>query len=113
MCSCRPWAHGGHAGPPADCLIGFAMIILIGCFACCWCRSASSDSVKAHGTAHVSGDQVRRASSKDGFGSDINEIGFECHILPHFNLDTNADLIGYEYKMDSSNPNSNLDTFSI
>ena len=48
--------------------------------------------------------------SKDGFGSDTDEIGSECHLLPHFNPDTivNADLIGYEYKMDSSNP----DTFS-
>ena len=49
--------------------------------------------------------------SKDGFGSDMDEIRFECHFLPHFNPDTNAnaDLIGYEYKTDSSN----LDTFSI
>ena len=45
------------------------------------------------------------------FGSDKDEIGFECHFLPYFNPDTNAntDLIGYEYKTDSSNP----DTFSI
>ena len=52
-----------------------------------------------------------RVHTKDGFGSDTDEIGSECHLLPHFNLDTNAnaDLIGYEYKMDSSNPN----TFSI
>ena len=49
--------------------------------------------------------------AKDGFGSDTDEIGFECHILPHFNSDTNAnaDLIEYEYKTDSSNS----DTFSI
>jgi len=35
--------------------------------------------------------------------------------LPHFNLDTNAntDLIGYEYKTDSSNPVSNPNTFLI
>ena len=48
---------------------------------------------------------------KDGFGSDTDEIGSECHFLPHFNPDTNAnaDIIGYEYKTDSSN----LDTFSI
>ena len=46
---------------------------------------------------------------KDEFGSDTDEIGFECHLLPHFNPDTNANLIGYEYKTDSSNP----DTFSI
>ena len=52
---------------------------------------------------------------KDGFGSDTDEIGSECHFLPHFNRDTNtnADLIGYEYKTDSSNPDTNLDTFSI
>ena len=42
---------------------------------------------------------------------DINEIESEYHFLPHFNPNTNvnADLIGYEYKTDSSNP----DTFSI
>ena len=48
--------------------------------------------------------------NKDGFGSGTDEIGSECHLLPHFNPDTNAnaDLIEYEYKTDSSNP----DTFS-
>ena len=53
--------------------------------------------------------------NKDGFGSDTNEIGSECHLLPHFNPDTNAnaDLVGYEYKTDSSNSDSNPDTFSI
>ena len=52
---------------------------------------------------------------KDGFGSDTDEIGSECHLLSHFNLDTNsnADLSGYEYKTDSSNSDSNSDTFSI
>ena len=52
---------------------------------------------------------------KDGFGSDTDEIGSECHLLPHFNPDTNAnaDLIEYEYKTDSSNTDSNPDTFSI
>ena len=55
------------------------------------------------------------AAAKDGFGSDTDEIESECHFLSHFNPDTNAnaDLIGYEYKMDSSNPDSNPDTFSI
>ena len=50
-------------------------------------------------------------ASKDGFGWDSDEIGSECHLLTHFNSDinVNADLIGYEYKTDSSNP----DTFSI
>ena len=50
-------------------------------------------------------------TSKDGFGSEMDEIRSECHLLPHFNSDTNAnaDLIGYEYKTDSLNP----DTFSI
>ena len=45
----------------------------------------------------------------------LHEIGSGCHLLLHFNPDTNvnADLIGYEYKMDSSNPDSNPDTFSI
>ena len=52
---------------------------------------------------------------KDGFGSDTDEIGSECHLLSHFNLDTNsnADLSGYEYKTDSSNSDSDPDTFSI
>ena len=38
------------------------------------------------------------AVCKDGFGSDTDEIGSGCHLLPHFNPDTNtnADLIGYE-----------------
>ena len=51
----------------------------------------------------------------DGFGSDTDEIGSECHLLPYFNPDANAnaDLIGYEYKTDSSNPDSNPDTFLI
>ena len=41
--------------------------------------------------------------------------GSECYFLPHFNPDTNANmnLVGYEYKMDSSNSDSNPDTFSI
>ena len=53
--------------------------------------------------------------AKDGFGSDTDEIRSKCHILPHFNSDTNAnaDLIGYEYKTDGSNTDSNLNTFSI
>ncbi|XP_039778632.1 probable disease resistance protein At1g59620 [Panicum virgatum] len=47
------------------------------------------------------------STTKDGFGSDTDEIGSRCHILPHFNPNTNAnaDLIGYEYKTDSLNPN--------
>ena len=47
-------------------------------------------------------------ASKDGFGWDTDEIGSECHLLTHFNSDmnANADLIGYEYKTDSSNPDS-------
>ena len=50
-------------------------------------------------------------ASKDGFGWDTDEIRSECHLLTHFNSDMNenADLIGYEYKTDSSNP----DSFSI
>ena len=50
-------------------------------------------------------------AAKDGFGSDTDEIRSECHLLTHFNSDmnANADLIGYEYKTDSSNP----DSFSI
>ena len=58
---------------------------------------------------------IHAKASKDGFGSNTDEIGSECHLLPHFNSDmnANADIIGYEYKTDSSNPNSNPDTFSI
>ena len=54
-------------------------------------------------------------AAKDGFGSDTDEIRSECHLLPYFNPDTNtnADLIAYEYKTDSSNPDTNPDTFSI
>ena len=39
-----------------------------------------------------------RVLAKDGFGSDMDKIESECHLLPHFNPDTNtnADLIGYE-----------------
>jgi len=50
-------------------------------------------------------------SAKDGFTSDKDEIEFGCHLLPHFNLDTNAntDLRRYKYKTDCSNP----DTLSI
>jgi hypothetical protein len=41
----------------------------------------------------------------------MDEIGFECHFLLYFNSNTNvnADLVGYKYKTNSSNP----DTFSI
>ena len=54
-------------------------------------------------------------AAKDGFGSDTDEIGSECHLLPHFNPNTNAnaDLIGYEFKTDSSNSDSNPDSLSI
>ena len=66
------------------------------------------------GSPFFSRDEIM-AMYKDGFGSDTDEIRSECHFLPHFNLDTNAnaDLIGYEYKTDSSNLDSNSDTFSI
>ena len=67
------------------------------------------------GSPFFSRDKIMAMYNKDGFGSNTDEIGSECHFLPHFNLDTNAnaDLIGYEYKTDSSNPDSNSDTFSI
>ena len=41
--------------------------------------------------------------------------GSECYFLPYFNPDTNTNmnLVGYEYKTDSSNSDSNPDTFSI
>ena len=62
------------------------------------------------GSPFFSRDEIM-AMYKDGFGSDMDENGSECHLLPHFNMDTNAnaDLIEYEYKTDSLNP----DTFSI
>ena len=63
----------------------------------------------------AAGVKAERHLIKDGFGSDTDEIRSECHLLPHFNPDTNAnaDLVGYEYKTDSSNSDSNPDTFSI
>ena len=63
----------------------------------------------------VSGDNVRAEGGKDGFGSDTDGIGSGCHLLPHFNPDTNANtnLIGYKYKTDNLNPDSDPDTFSI
>ena len=73
--------------------------------------------VVAHPPPRPHGSLPRGEKGKDGFGSDTDtaEIGSGCHLLPHFNLDTNAnaDLIGYEYKMDSLNPDSNPDTCSI
>ena len=70
-------------------------------------RASTSGGVAAPGATCQPG------TSKDGFRSDTDEIGSGCHLLPHFNPDTNADLIGYEYKTDSSNPDSDPDTFSI
>ena len=47
--------------------------------------------------------------------ADMDEIESECYFLLYFNLDTNAnaDLIRYEYKMDSSNSDSDPDILSI
>ena len=77
----------------------------------------SADSLRgeAHGAGTFAAPTAAGRPAKDGFGSDTDEIGSECHILPHFNPNTNAnaDLIGYEYKTDSSNPDTNPDTFSI
>ena len=49
--------------------------------------------------------------SKDGNGSDSHGIRFGCHILPHFksNMDTDSDILGYEYKTDVSDSDSNSD----
>jgi hypothetical protein len=53
--------------------------------------------------------------SRDGFGSDTHENGFEYHYLPYFNpnTDTNTNIIGYEYKTDSSNSDLHSDTYLI
>ena len=49
--------------------------------------------------------------SKDGNGSDSNGIEFGYHFLPHFksNTDTDSDILGYEYKTDVSDSDSNSD----
>ena len=72
-------------------------------------RASTSGGVAAPGATCQPG------TSKDGFRSDTDEIGSGCHLLPHFNPDTNtnANLIGYEYKTDSSNPDTNPDNFLI
>jgi hypothetical protein len=53
--------------------------------------------------------------NRDGFGSDTHENESECHYLPYFNfnLNTNIDTIGYEYKTDSSNLDSHSDTYLV
>ena len=78
--------------------------------------AAGGDTECTHGSLIRQGQHVvHRVTCKDGFGSDTDEIGSGCHLLPHFNPDTNtnADIIGYEYKTNSSNPDTNPDTFSI
>ena len=71
---------------------------------------AESDPIKTL----ARGPRESPRATKDGFESDTDEIGSGCHLLPYFNPDTNtnADLIRYEYKTDSSNLDSNPDTFS-
>ena len=48
--------------------------------------------------------------AKDENGSNSYRIEFGCHILPHFksNTDTESDILGYEYKTDVSDSDSNL-----
>ena len=74
--------------------------------------SLDAGKKRAKSTVRLCHDSI---GCKDRFGSDTNEIGFECHLSPYFNPNMNADahLIGYEYKIDSSNPDSDPDTFSI
>jgi outer membrane usher protein FimD/PapC len=52
---------------------------------------------------------------RDGFGSDTHGNGFECHYLPYFNsnTDTNTNIVGYEYKTDSSNSDLHSDIYLI
>jgi hypothetical protein len=40
---------------------------------------------------------------------------FRCYLLPYFksNSDTNTNIIGYEYKMDSSNLDLKSDIYSV
>ena len=54
---------------------------------------------------------VQETTRTDGFGSDTDKIESGYYFLLYFNSDmnANANLIGYEYKIYSSNP----DTFSI
>ena len=49
------------------------------------------------------------------FGSDTDKIIPKCHILPHFNPNTNGNtvLLGYKYRTDSLNSDSDADTLSI
>ena len=53
--------------------------------------------------------------SRDGFRSDTHGNGFECHYLPYFNsnTDTNTNIVGYEYKTESSNSDLHSDTYLI
>jgi hypothetical protein len=67
-------------------------------------------------TASISRASDREALlCRDGFGSDTHGYEFECHYLPHFisNLDTNTNIIEYEYKTDISNSDSHSNTHSI
>jgi len=48
----------------------------------------------------------------DGFGSDTDEFESGYHLLPHFNSNTNPNLLEYEYKTDGSNSNSHSDVYS-
>jgi hypothetical protein len=52
---------------------------------------------------------------RDGFGSDTHGNGFECHYLPYFNsnTDTNTNIVGYEYKTDSSDSDLHSDIYLI
>jgi hypothetical protein len=53
--------------------------------------------------------------TRDGFGSDTHGYEFGRHYLPHFisNLDTNTNIIEYEYKTDISNSDLHSNTYSI
>ena len=54
----------------------------------------------------MNGLYVHNCNCKDGFRSDMDEIGFKYHLLPYFNSNANTDFNRYEYKTDSSDPST-------
>jgi hypothetical protein len=59
--------------------------------------------------------RLRASRLLRGFRLDTHRYEFRCHYLPHFisNLDTNTDIIEYEWKTDISNSDSHSNTYSI
>ena len=78
----------------------------------------AGDGLKGEGKVSLLATEVGISDSpaiRVGFGSDTHENGFECHYLPYFNpnTDTNTNIVGYEYKTDSSNSDLYSDTYLI